>query len=125
LPPHQLERRLEVIGELAPFLGIQAVYQRHQFGMSEALVPEKLPHMRPVLLLAVRVVVNVSQRIGRPLVHLPVPVTFNLSQLGVATLLKFYLPKYLWVAIFRATHEIANPCSFNHRLGRATKRCEV
>jgi hypothetical protein len=25
---------------------------------------------------------NMSQRIGRPLVHLPVPVTFNVSQLG-------------------------------------------
>ena len=28
------------------------------------------------------VTTNVSQRIGRPLVHLPLPVTFNLSQLG-------------------------------------------
>ena len=30
------------------------------------------------------VTTNVSQRIGRPLVHHPAPVTFNLSQLGSA-----------------------------------------
>src|SRR5438309_10237056 len=34
------------------------------------------------LMFGASVTTNVSQRIGRPLVHLPVPVTFNLSQLG-------------------------------------------
>src|SRR6476469_7447496 len=34
------------------------------------------------LILGAWVTTNVSQRISRPLVHLPVPVTFNLSQLA-------------------------------------------
>ena len=39
------------------FLSVEIVHQRHQFGVFKPLMPEKLPHMRPVLLLAVRVVV--------------------------------------------------------------------
>ena len=36
------------------------------------------------LMFGIWVATNMSQRIGRPLVHLPAPVTFNVSQLGVA-----------------------------------------
>lgn len=57
LPPQQLERRLEMIGEPAPLVGLQVVHQRRQLGLPKALVAEKLPHVRPVLLLAVGVVV--------------------------------------------------------------------
>ena len=57
LPFPPLERRLEVVGELAPLVGRQVVQQRHQFGMCEALGPEARPHLRPVLRLTLRVVV--------------------------------------------------------------------
>jgi len=36
------------------------------------------------LIFKASVTMNMSQRIGRPLVHLPAPVTFNVSQLGSA-----------------------------------------
>jgi hypothetical protein len=39
---------------------------RHQLGMPEAFVPEELPHMRPVLLFAVRVVVLAIGPAARP-----------------------------------------------------------
>ena len=65
-PLHQFERWLEVVGELTPFLGIQVIHQRHQFRVPEAVVPEELPHRRPVLLLAVRVVVLPISPAARP-----------------------------------------------------------
>jgi len=49
----QLEGWLEMVGELAPFMGIQAIHQGQQFRMLQTVVPEELPHVRPVLLLAV------------------------------------------------------------------------
>ena len=61
LPLDQLERGLEVVGELAPFLRIQVVPQRPQLGM-----PEELPHLRPVLLLTMRVVVLAEGPAARP-----------------------------------------------------------
>ena len=66
LPLQQFERRLEMIGEPAPLVGIEAVHQCHQFRMPEAIMAEELPHMRPVLLLAMRVVVLAVGPAARP-----------------------------------------------------------
>ena len=57
LGDRQFERRLEVVGERAPLLSLEIIHQCHPFGMGQTLLPEELPHMRPVLLFAVRVVV--------------------------------------------------------------------
>ncbi len=61
----QRERRFEV-GGMDSILGIQVVHQWHQFGMAEAIVPEELPHRRPVLLRAVGVVVLAIGPAARP-----------------------------------------------------------
>lgn len=55
-----------MIGELTPFLGVEIVHQRHEFRMFEAFVPKELAHMRPVLLLTVRVVVLAIGSAARP-----------------------------------------------------------
>src|SRR5437016_12946949 len=56
------------------------------------------------------VTTNVSQRISRPLVHLPVPVTFNMSQLGTSMALfsLFCLidPEFLSVSLRLLTETI-------------------
>ena len=41
VPFQELEGRPEVIGERAPFLGVEIIHQRHQFGMLESLMPEE------------------------------------------------------------------------------------
>src|SRR5690242_3549689 len=51
------------------------------------------------LILGAWVTTNVSQRISRLLVHLPVPVTFNLSQLGAPILESACLAKTVQVCI--------------------------
>ena len=48
------------------------------------------------LMFVVRVTMNMSQRIGRLLVHLPATVTFNLSQLEAHRILHEELDKLGW-----------------------------
>src|SRR5580765_2624599 len=54
------------------------------------------------LILGAWVTTNVSQRISRPLVHLPVPVTFNLSQLAIASTSLFNLTGGSKIGVFHA-----------------------
>src|SRR5690606_40895096 len=53
----ELGRRLEEVVEGTPVFFVKIVEQRDQAGVLETLVSKELPHMRPVLLLHVSIVV--------------------------------------------------------------------